>query len=241
MPGLSAMPVGYQQANSDFLNDTIENLAPGQIIVGQDPYWGSRELMYVKAGGTIRQFGLCVVTPSLSGGKMVYTATEAPNTAGLGRSLGVALVGATIGQYLWLCMTGLVPVNCTASVAADTAFGIVAAGQGGAIAAGKQVLNARSILPASTTVAKANATGAAGSLVIQVAESSGWFIGAYLSGTGVGAAAKITSIDPSGRFVTVDVANSAAINGTVTATYNNTVIFYNVALINRPFAQGQIT
>ena len=58
----------------------------------------------------------------------------------------------------------------------------------------------------------------------------------------MGTNARVVSIDPSGRFVTVDVANTTAgIAGTVTATYNNATIHYNVASLNRSFAQGAIT
>jgi hypothetical protein len=46
---------------------------------------------------------------------------------------------------------------------------------------------------------------------------------------------------PNGPEVTASVANSADIAGTVTLTYNNGTIFYNVVHFNRPFAQGAIT
>ncbi len=52
---------------------------------------------------------------------------------------------------------------------------------------------------------------------------------------------RVTDIDPSGTLVTLSVATTAAVNGTVTGTYNNATIFYNVAHLNRPFAQGAIT
>ena len=76
---------------------------------------------------------------------------------------------------------------------------------------------------------------------LQVPNSDGWFVGAYLSGTGIAAATTVSSIDPSGRFVTLSVVTTAAVSGSVTATYNNATIFYNVAHLNRPFAQGAIT
>lgn len=242
MPGATLNPVGFQQANSAFLNGTAESQGPGFYSFGQDAYWGGREFIYAKAGGTIPQFGLCVITPSVVSAKYVYTATAAPNTANLGRPLGVAMVGAASGDFLWLCVGGIVPVNCAASVAAGTAFGIVAAGQGGAIANGKQVLNACVVVAATATVAKTGCTGAAGALVIQVPNSEGWFIGGFLSGTGITAGTTIASIDPSGRFVTLSaVTTSAYVGGTMTVTYNDATTYYNVAHINRPFAQGQVT
>lgn len=232
--------IGLSQINSWFVADTEEKTQTGTLVNVVDPYWGGRELIYCYAGGTIAQFATVVITPTLASGKMRYVATEVPNTANLGRPVGVALVGASSGQYIWVAVSGLVPAKSGASVAADTAIGITAAGTLGAIASGKQLVNARSILAATTTVAKTNCSGLAASYEIEVPNSDGLFIGAYLSGTGVGSGAVITSISPNGRKIAVSVANSALISGTVTATYNNSTVFYNVVHLNRPFAQGQV-
>ena len=198
-------------------------------------------MLYVKANGTIRMGGLVVVTPAVVGGIYAYLATECPNTTILGRAVYVAMVPFTTGQFGWVCAAGLVPVNCTASVAADTTFSIAAAGQGGAAAISKQIVNARIVVAATATVAKAGATANSGSTRLNISGADGWFIGAYLSGTGIAALTVVSDIDPSGTQVTLSVATTAAVNGTVTATYNNATIFYNVAHINRPFAQGAIT
>lgn len=233
--------VGYQQLTPYNLPDTTARVQPGVIMGAVDPYWGGGEFMYVKANGSIRQFGLVVITPAVASGAVVYNATEVPNTANLGRSVGVAMVSASSGQFFWACVGGTVPVNCNASVAADTTFGIAAAGQGGANTAGKQLLNARVVIAASATVAIAGAVANSGSNQLRVPHSAGWFAGAYLSGTGIAAGTTVTDIDPSGTLVTLSANTTAAVNGTVTATYNNATIFYNVAHINRPFAQGAIT
>lgn len=216
---------------------------PGLIVPGTSNYWGPGEFIYARANGSIRAFGLCVVTPSFdsTNRRWNYDVTEVPNTANLGRMLAVSMAVMASGDYGWFQIAGLTPVNCSANVAADTTFGIAAAGQGGANSAGKQVLNARVAAPGTTTVAKSNCTAANASKLLQVPNSDGWFVGAYLSGTGVGAACVVSSIDPSGRFVTMSVDSTAAINGTVTATYNNATVHFNVAHLNRPFAQGAIT
>ena len=120
-------PLGNQQLTPYNLPDTTARQTPGTLVTAIDPYWGGGEFLYVKAGGSIRQFGLVVITPSFASGQVVYTATEAPNTAGLGRTLGVAMVPASSGQFLWVQVTGVVPVNCQAAVAADTTFAIAAA------------------------------------------------------------------------------------------------------------------
>ena len=233
-------PIGSQQLTPYNLPDTTSRHTPGLIVDAVDPYWGGGEFIYCKAGGTIRQFGLVVLTQTIANNQVVYTATEVPNTAGLGRMVGVAMVPASSGQFIWVCIGGVVPVNCQASVAADTTFAIAAAGQGGALGNGKQILNARVVIAASQTVAKTGCTNNSGSTILRVPDTAGWFAGAYLSGTGVAAGATVTDIDPSGTVVTMSAVSTAAISGTVTATYNNATVYYNIAHINRPFAQGQV-
>lgn len=236
--------VGAPQV-SPFFNyvSTTPQQPPGFLLAGYDSWWGGGEFIYGRANGTIRHKGLVVVTPTFDSTSSTwrYEFTEAPNTANLGRTLAVAMVAMASGDYGWFQIGGVTPVDCQAAVAADTTFGIAAAGQGGANSAGKQILNARVIGASTTTVAKANCAGVSGSTVIDVPSTDGWFPGVFLSGTGVGAAARVASIMPSGRQVVATVANSAQISGTVTATYNNATIFYNVAHLNRPFAQGAIT
>jgi len=241
MSAASLSIVGNQQVAFYGLPDTTQRHALGTTITLGDPYWGGFEAIYVYSTGTIRQGGIITITPTFQTNKWRWDAAEVPNTANLGKSVYVAPVSSTAGQYFWAINYGIVPVNCTASVAADTAFGIVAAGQGGAIANGKQVLNARVIAPATTTVAKTNCTANSGSTRLSVPSVDGWFAGAYLSGTGIAALTTVTDIDPSGNIVTLSVATSAAVTGTVTATYNNATVYYNLAFIDRPLAQGQVT
>lgn len=241
MPASSLSLIGSQQIALYGLPDTVERHAPGLTLVAQDNYWGAGEFVYVRAAGSIRQGGLVVLTPTLVSNRYRWDATEVPNTANLGRPVYVAMTPMTTGQFGWVQNMGIVPVNCNASIAADTTFGIVAAGQGGANSAGKQILNARIIAPATTTVAKNNCTANSGTTRLFVPNTDGWFVGVYLSGTGIAAGTTVSDIDPSGNIVTLSAATAAAVAGTVTATYNNATVFYNVAHINRPLAQGAIT
>ena len=241
MPYGSLSVVGNQQIALFGLPDTTERHQAGLTIYAEDPYWGPVEAIYVRANGSIRQGGLVVLTQTLASGRWRWDATEVPNTANLGRSVYVAMTPMTSGQFGWVSNMGIIPVNCNASVAADTTFGIAAAGQGGANSAGKQILNARIIAAASTTVAKAGCVANNASTRLNIPNADGWFIGAYLSGTGIAAGTTVTDIDPSGTVCTLSAATTAAVNGTVTATYNNGTVFYNVAHIDRPFAQGAIT
>lgn len=225
------------------VSSTTPVLPPGFVRAFTDPWWGFGEFVYARAAGVIPTFALCITTPVFDSAlnSYRYDCIVAPNTANLARSVMVATKTMASGDYGWFQISGLTPLSCTASVAADTSFGITAAGQCGAVAAGKQILNARNMIAAAATVAKTNCTSASGSTVIQVPNSDGWFVGAYLSGTGVGASAIISAISPDGRTVTATVASTAAISGTVTATYNNATIYYNVVHLNRSFAQGAIT
>lgn len=235
---------GHPQAQlSGITADTTPRMQPGNFLTMTDPWWGTGEFIYARANGSIRAFGLCVLTPVFDStlNSWRYDMTEVPNTANLGRSVYVSQMALTSGQYSYFMMTGVTPVNCTASVAADTTFGVAAAGQGGANTAGKQILNGRVVAAATTTVVKAGCTAPSGSTVLTVPSSDGWFVGAYLSGTGIAAATTVSSIDPSGRFVTLSAATTALVNGSITATYNNATVFYNVAHLNRPLAQGAIT
>lgn len=219
--------------------------SPGFLLPAEDPVWGPGELIFARAGGSIRLGGLCVLTPVWDVANKVfqYNMTECPNTANLGRSLYIYIgnTAITVGQYAWFMATGRYPVNGTATVAADTTAGITAAGQIGANSAGKQIVNGRVMTPATQTVVAASVSGSSGDNRIFLSSTQGFFPGAYLSGTGVGAAAIVSFVDPLGRYVNATVANSAAVTGNVTATYNNAVIFYNVLEVNRAFAQGAIT
>lgn len=231
---------GFPAVNSGFLPDDTPQAQVGVFLGGADTYWGGGEFVYAQVTTIVPQFAVCSLTPAFVNGAWVLRADAIPNTAGLGQTLGISMSSYAGAGFGWFCVAGLVPVRSNASVAANTAFGIAAAGQAGAITAGKQILGARVVAPATTTVAKANSNAGQGSTMLEVTNSDGWFRGIYLSGTGIAAGTTVTNIDPSGRFVSLSLATTAAVTGTVTGTYNNASVFYNVAYINRPFAQGQI-
>lgn len=229
-------------------------IPPGLIVEAEDPVWGPGEFIFARANGTIRLYGLCVLTEVWDATNKVFTynMTEAPTTTLLARSLYIAIgTGAgvassvnafTVGQYGYFMTTGRSPVNSSSSIAAATTFGHNAAGQATANAVSVQVVNATTVTPATqTVVAAATGFGAAGDFRIGLASTAGFFVGGYVSGTGVGASAIITNVDQLNSVITVSVANSAQVTGNVTITYNNATIFYNVVSLNRAFAQGAIT
>lgn len=229
--------------NIGLVADATPRLPQGQLVTASDPWWGTSEVVYGRAFAAIRAFGVCVCTPVFDATLQTwrYDFAEVPNTTLLGREVAISMNVLTVGQYGFFLVTGITPVNCSTTVAADTAFGITAIGQAGTLAAGKAILNARVLAAGATTVAKTNCTTIGLSTVLQVPNSDGWFVGAYLSGTGIAALTTVVSVDPSGRFVTMSLASTASVAGTVTATYNNATIFYNVAHLNRAMAQGPIT
>ena len=235
--------VGAQPVQSIDSADSTRQHPMGMLVTAYDDYWGGGEFMYVRAAsGTINQFALCTLTSSYDSGlgAWQHKIVNVPNTANLGKQLCVAMSNMVNGDHGWVCVSGIVPVNCNASVAADTAFGIAATGQGGALTAGKQVCNAVVAIAATHTKVKAGWTQGLSTELV-VSDTNGWFKGIYLSGTGIAAGTTVTKIDPDERTVTLSLATTATIAGTnVTGTYNNATVHYNIASINRPFAQGQI-
>jgi len=215
--------------------------APGTIATPIDPYWGGGEVirLRVPAGTAAIPAGGAAVWNA------AFTYAILPNTTLLGQSVGFAVnavpLNAGFDQYAWFYIGGTVPCYSNATVAANTAIGIVAAGQLGANSASKQILNARVVTPATTTVVKNNTNTVTGSVNLRVPNSDGWFVGVYLSGTGIPAGATVASIDSSGTQVVMSAAATATGSTAVTATYNNATIFWNVVQINRPMAQGPIT
>lgn len=220
-------------------------ISPGFIALAEDPVWGPGEFIFARANGAIRLYGGCVMTEVWDATNKVYTynMTEWPTTTLIGRSVYIyqGNTALTAGQYGWFMTSGRTPVNGTATIAADTTSGHNAAGQLTANAVGVQVVNARVVTPATNTVTATAISGASGASTIFLSSTQGFFVGGYLSGTGVGTNAIVSFIDPMGRYVNVTVVNSAAVTGTITQTANNATIFYNVLSMNRAFAQGAIT
>jgi hypothetical protein len=219
-------------------------MTPGEFATAEDKVWGGGEFIFARASASIRAWGICKLTPVWDATNLTYTwnAAEMDVAANTGRELCVSPGTAmTVGQYGWFCIKGLTPINGSVSVAAATTFGLTNAGQVGANSAGRQVLNAQMVTAGTQTVVK-QGYGDSGDIRINVPNTDGIILGGFLSGTGVGASSVVTFVDPLGKYILTSVANTANIVGTnVTTTYNNGTIFYNVAQINRPVAQGAIT
>lgn len=218
----------------------------GTIINVNDPYYGGLELirLSIPTSTAVRVGSISTLTAT-------YGYVAVPNTTLLGQSLAISFSdipsNATFVQYAWFVIAGRYVVNCTASVAADTAFGIAAAGQGGALAAGKAILNARVQIAATTTIVKSGSTRS-GSPILTVSNTDGWFVGGALSGTGIPASTSIGAISADGTQVSmVQTGTTTAQNATatgfvsITQTNNDGTRFWNTATLDRPLAQGPIT
>lgn len=236
----SSQWVGNTPVGNFYVPDTVRTHVLGSIIEFVDPFFGGGEAIFVSfPASTALAVGTSVVWDTN------YSATAVPNTANLGQPVALvlnAVPSVASVQYGWAVIAGKFPAWSGASVAANAAIGITAAGKLGAVSAGKQILNAKVQAAATTTVAKANTVTQSGSNVIRVTNSDGWFVGVPVSGTGIAASSTITSIDSSGTIVTLNNAATASGAVTVTATYNDAgTNFWNVLHIDRAFAQGQIT
>lgn len=232
--------IGYSPVGNWFVPDTTQRHPIGSIITYNDPYFGGGEAIYLSMPtSTALRVGQVLAYDTASS----FAATSVANTTLLGKSVAFlmnAVASSASVQYAWAVISGQCPAYSSASVAANTAFGIVAAGQVGALATGKAIENARVTLPATTTVVKANTVTQNGSPVIKVQTTDGWFIGVSVSGTGI-TTSLITGIDPDNRTVTLASNSSATGAVSATGTYNDATTFFNIVTCNRPFAQGPIT
>lgn len=235
---------GYPGTDAQFTPATatpgLFPFTPGQYAQVEAYDFGGAEFLYARANGAIPLFSLCTVLPVFDTTQVAYrwNAVVAASTANTGAPLCVCMsnTALTAGQYAFFAISGVVPISASATSAAGAVLGLGTAGNvTGTVVAGKQINNAVTVAAPAATIVKTGATGVIGDTKIFVGNTQGLFVGAALSGTGVGAGV-ITLIDPLGQFVVNSVANSAAVSGSLTVTFTGFVIAY----INRPFAQGQI-
>lgn len=240
--------IGSQPIGNFFAPDTTQRHPLGFILPFSDPYWGGGEAIYLQMPtSTAMQVGTLLSYDVATS----FVAAAAANTANMGKSIAILMnyvASNASAQYAWCLIAGSAPVYSSASVAANTAFAIAAAGQAGALGNGKQVLNARVTKAATTTVTKSNTQTQNGSNILRVTNTDGLFVGCPISGTGIPASTYIGALGPEGQRVymtTSDLSTAATATATgsitLTATYNDGTAYWNVATLNRPFLQGQVT
>lgn len=210
----------------------------GAEVQAVDPYFGAATLLYGKANGDISRYALCVASATVGTGSASLGFIVAPNTAGTGASVVVALAALTSGEYGWFLKSGAVPVLSTANLAAAALPALSGAGTIGALANGKQILGARVVAPSTSTLAK-TATGNVGSNTLHVSSSDGWFVGMAVTGTGIPASTTITEISAGQNKVMISNALTA-LPSTVTGTYNDGSAYFNLVHLNHAHIQGQV-
>lgn len=211
----------------------------GTIMAFQDPYFGGLEVIRLSVPvSTAVKVGNVAVWDS------AYSYVAVPSTAALGQPVAISLSSvpsnASNVQYGWFVISGTYVVASAASITAATAAYIGTAGLiTGSQANGKQILNIKTQVAATTTVVK-TAQLLGGNVNIKVTNTDGWFVGAAITGTGIPASTVISTIDQNNNMVTLNNAPTAGGSVSITATYNDGTTYWNVCTVDRPFAQGQV-
>lgn len=229
-------PAGTQPFNDWFAPDTTQRHALGTKVTAVDPYWGEGEFLYIKSNAAILKGSLVM----WEGG---YLGALLPSTAGQGFPFGVAMAPMASGTYGWIQIAGRCVYKTNATVAADTAIAVAAAGIAGTLANGKQLLGTRNVVAATGTVTvTATTTISSGKLI--TSGYDGFFIGMALSGTGIPASTVVAKLDPDGCTIYTGSAigtlgdKNATASGSITLT--GTYTGYGSGMIQYPMAQGQI-
>jgi hypothetical protein len=228
---------GVTPFNDWFVPDTTQRHQLGTKITAVDPFWGEGEFIYIQSNDALLK-GSLVMTDELFRGALL------PSTAGQGFSFGVAMAPMASGTYGWIQVAGRAVIKTNATVAADVALGVAAAGIAGTNAAGKQLLNVRNRVAATGTKTFTAITYNGLNYVDINGGYDGIFLGMALSGTGIPASTVVAALDPNNKRVTMGSAigtadKTATASGTITLT--GTYTGYGSAMIQYPFAQGAIT
>lgn len=229
--------LGTQPFNDWFVSDAVQRQPLGMTVTATDPFWGTGKFVYLKSNAA-------VVKGSLVMWDELYVATLLPNTANQGFPFGVAMYPAAVGNFFWVQTEGRAVYVTNATVTADTAIGIGAAGIAGTNSAGKQLLNTRNRVAATATLTKTVNTVNGGGVLTAVSGYDGIFLGMALSGTGIPASTVAAGLDPDGKRIymgsvvgTFDKLATAGGPTTLTGTYTG----FGSGIINNPIAQGAIT
>lgn len=229
---------GVQPFNDWFAPDTTQRQQLGLRVVAVDPFWGLGTFMYIKSADAILKGSLVMFDESYNGALL-------PSTALQGFPFGVAMAPMASGTYGWIQLEGRAVYKTNATVAADTAIAVAAAGIAGTLAAGKQLVNVRNRIAATGTKTFTANTQNGTNVLFCPSGYDGAFLGMALSGTGIPASTVIAGLDPDGKRIYTGSAigtfgdkNSTATGQiTLTGTYTG----YGSGVINNPFAQGAIT
>lgn len=230
---------GTQPFNDWFSPDTTQRQVLGTVVEAVDPFWGTGRFLYIKSNDAI-------LKGSLVAWDETYQGVLLPNTANQGFSFGVAMAPMASGTFGWIQLEGRAVYKTNATVAADAAIGVAAAGIAGTNTAGKQLLGVRNRVAATGTKTFSNTVTTNNTNVLYVPNGyDGAFLGMALSGTGIPASTVVAGLDPDGKRIYTGSAigtfgdkNSTA-SGSITLT--GTYTGYGSGILNGPIAQGAIT
>lgn len=231
--------LGNTPFNDWFTPDTTQRHVLGTQLDATDNFWGWGSFIYVKSTDAI-------LKGSLTMWDEAYNGVLLPSTALQGFPYGVAMAPMATGTFGWLQIAGRCVYKTNATVAADVAVAVAAAGIAGTLVAGKQLLNTRNRIAATGTKTFTNTQTQNGTGVLLIpAGYDGAFLGGALSGTGIPASTVVAALDPDGKRIytgsaigTLGDKNSTATGSiTLTLTYTG----FGGAQIMYPFAQGAIT
>jgi hypothetical protein len=229
---------GTQPFNDWFAPDTTQRHVLGTTVCAVDPFWGLGEFVYVRSNDAILK-GSVVVTDELFQGSLVA------NTANLGFPVGFAMAPMASGTFGWIQVRGRCVYRTNATVAADAAIGIAAAGILGTNSAGKQILGLRNRVAATGTRTFAATQTYTGLGYVDINGGyDGIFLGMAISGTGIPGSTVVAGLDPNNKRVymgsainTFDRTATATGSITLTGTYTG----YGSGIAMNPIAQGAIT
>lgn len=143
-PGFQNLVAGSGSGRMNFYN---------QVIDGYDPNLGGGEFIYAKFSGTIAAGTWVELTPSISSGQIITTATAWAGTANTGRPLGVAVAAGAANQWGWFQVGGNAITTVQGAPAAGNPVYWQASGVVSPTAvAGKQVLGATFATAVSQTI-----------------------------------------------------------------------------------------
>ena len=231
-------PLAGTQPQADFaVTDTTQREPLGTTITAVDPFWGAGKFIYLKSNDAVLKGSLVMWDE-------VYQGVLLPNTTLQGFPFAVAMNNAASGNYFWAQLEGRCVYKNSATVAADAAVAIAAAGIGGASAAGKQLVNFRQRISATGTKTLSVTTVTNSSVLLATSGYDGFFLGMAVTGTGIPASSVVAAMDPDGKRFSIGSAigtvdKLATATGSITAT--GTYTGYSSAMICNPFAQGAIT
>lgn len=222
-----------------------EGLAPGTVIQAAPasggiittagvPNWIASELMWVvnTSSTTFVPGKLVTIDKNCAISALATT----PNT---GAPVYVTLTNFSAGDVTtqggWVLRRGIAPVTFSVAATAGAVFVGTAGNATPTAAAGKQILNATTLIAAATTFTR-TVTTKANSAILTMATTQGMFPGQTITATGT-SGLTVSQVNPDGYTLTMS--GNATATGTVTGTFTPTG--YGIVQIDNAFVQGQIT